>query len=309
VTLKSIPEIQRKNFRPPFDWWDFFKDADRHAFRFDASDFDMLNAWWLVEVATLAYSEPDFARSTFARAGLPEVRFFDGKSTQCYVAGNDDFIIVAFRGTELRSRGEHAMAYDVLVDIQINLVPDEGGGRTHSGFRKAVDEIWQDREEEGQHITGLKTSLDQLLERRGRPIWFTGHSLGAAVATLAARRYGTARGLYAFASPRVGDAEYRDRFSIPSYRFANDKDIVPHLPPEGLYQHVGSLKFIDAAHRVGDEETNAPGGVLSALFDEIREITTQRGKGDVFSLPDWMIHHVPVLYCVHIWNNYIQQQG
>jgi triacylglycerol lipase len=286
VTLKSIPEIQWKNFRPPFDWWDFFKDADRHAFRFDASDFDMLNAWWLVEAATLAYSEPDFARSTFARAGLSDVRFFNGKSTQCYVACNDDFIIVAFRGTENRSRGEHAMVYDVLVDLQVNLVPDEGGGRTHSGFRKALDEVWQDWEEEGKHITGLKTYLDQLSARKSRPLWFTGHSLGGAVATLAARRYGTARGLYTFASPRVGDAEYRDRFSLPCYRFANDNDFVCHFPPEGLYQHVGSLKFIDAAHRISDAETKTPGGVLG-----------------------WMIHHVPVLYCVHIWNNYIQQQG
>jgi len=269
----------------------------------------MLNAWWLVEAATLAYSDPDFARTAFARAGLPDVRFFDGKSTQCYVAGNDDFIIVAFRGTELRSRGEHAMVYDVLVDVQVNLVPDEGGGRTHSGFRKALDEVWQDREEEGKHITGLKTSLDQLLERRCRPIWFTGHSLGGAVATLAARRYGTARGLYTFASPRVGDAEFRDRFSLPCYRFANDNDMVCHFPPEGLYQHVGSLKFIDAAHRISDEETKSPGGVLSAVYDEILEFATQLGKKNLFSLPGWMIQHVPVLYCVHIWNNYIQQQG
>ena len=199
-----------------------------------------------------------FARSTFARAGLPEVRFFDGKSTQCYVAGNDDFIIVAFRGTENRSRGKHAMAYDLLTGVQIRLVPEEGGGRTHSGFKKALDEIWQDRDEKGIHITGLKTYLDQQSARKSRPLWFTGHSLGGALATLAARRYGTARGLYTFASPRVGDAEYRDRFSLPSYRFANYKDIICHFPPEWLYQHVGSLKFIDAAHRISDEEIPRP---------------------------------------------------
>jgi hypothetical protein len=49
---------------------------------------------------------------------------------------------------------------------------------------------------------------------------------------------------------------------------------------------VGSLKFIDAAHRISDEESP-----------------------DLFSLWRWLIQHVPVVYCAHIWNNYIQQQG
>jgi hypothetical protein len=60
---------------------------------------------------------------------------------------------------------------------------------------------------------------------------------------------------------------------------------------------VGSLKFIDAAHRVSDVEM------------KFAKMTAQQGKKNLFSLPGWLIHHAPVLYCVHIWNNYIQQQG
>jgi hypothetical protein len=42
------PEIKLDNRRPPFVWWDFFKYANRHLFRFDASGFDILNALWRI---------------------------------------------------------------------------------------------------------------------------------------------------------------------------------------------------------------------------------------------------------------------
>jgi len=40
------------------------------------------------------------------------------------------------------------------------------------------------------------------------PWWFHRHSLGAALATLAARRFGHAHGLYTYGSPKVGDAAF-----------------------------------------------------------------------------------------------------
>lgn len=170
---KPIPEINWQNIRPPFDWWDFFRGAEHHPFRYQATSFDMRNAWWLIEASTLVYSNPEFVQKTFSRAGLSVVRFFDGQSTQCFVASNDDFIIVAFRGTETRMRSERPdyldVALDLLIVVRIGLVPRESDGSVHGGFNQALDEVWWDREQEGRRVAGLKSYLDELSAQGSGP--------------------------------------------------------------------------------------------------------------------------------------------
>jgi len=80
----------------------------------------------------------------------------------------------------------------------------------------------------------------------------TGHSLGAALATLAAIdiveiAQKNITFLYNFGSPRVGNPEFAQNFDkmFPHmYRVVNYKDIIPHLAPEnslGLeYYHVAT---------------------------------------------------------------------
>src|SRR5262249_54451343 len=83
-----------------------------------------------------------------------------------------------------------------------------------------------------------------------KPVWLTGHSLGAALATLAAARWAAGhrvQGLYTFGSPRVGNAAFAATVPGPCYRFVNNNDVVTRLPPPGLfagYRHVGVLKYI-----------------------------------------------------------------
>ncbi|RCN30532.1 triacylglycerol lipase [Ancylostoma caninum] len=75
----------------------------------------------------------------------------------------------------------------------------------------------------------------------GYKVAFTGHSLGGALATLAAAR-AARQGLrpgnkilvYTFGAPRVGDSTFAANFNriIPNcYRVVFRHDIVPHLPP------------------------------------------------------------------------------
>jgi triacylglycerol lipase len=309
---KPIPEINWQNIRPPFDWWDFFKDAERHPFRFQANGFDMRNAWWLIEASTLVYSNPEFVQKTFVRAGLPTVRFFDGQSTQCFVASNNDFIIVTFRGTETRVRSERPdyldVVYDLLIVVRIWLVPSESGGSVHGGFNQALDEVWWDRKQEGRQVAGLKSYLDELSAQKERPVWFTGHSLGAALATLAADRYGKSRGLYTFGSPRVGDIEFRTRFKTTYYRFVNDDDIVTRVPPEVLgYRHVGNRIFIDGNGYIGSLTSPMNNG-KDSLADpdvDVFKSVEQAKQAPAASIPSWLLHHVPVLYSTRIWNSYI----
>lgn len=313
METKPLPEINWQNVRPPYDWWNFFQDADRHAFRFQATGFDMLNAWWLIEAATLAYSNAEFVRKTFARAGLPVVRLFDGKSTQCFAASNDDFIIVAFRGTETSLRSERPdfldVVYDLLTDIRILLVPCEGGGSVHEGFQQGLDEVWWDRDQDGERSAGLKSYLDELSARKNRPIWITGHSLGAALATQAAQRYGAARALYSFGSPLVGDAEFRNRFRATYFRIVNNKDIVTRVPPEALgYRHVGDLISIDGKGRVTGSPVRQETGVdaFTANTVDIRISMESTKRGVPIGIPSSLLDHVPLFYSTHIWNNYVR---
>ena len=90
---KEVPVITLKNLSPPFKDYDYFKGIKKYGFQIDATSFSLINAWWLAEVSTLVYADEGFVRSQFKKAGLPEVKFFDGRSTQCYVANNDKFAI------------------------------------------------------------------------------------------------------------------------------------------------------------------------------------------------------------------------
>src|SRR5262249_24342235 len=116
----------------------------------------------------------------------------------------------------------------------------------HRGFRRALDQVWDD----------LETHLDEL---RSRPLWLTGHSLGGALATLAAARLATTRGgkgLYTFGCPRVGNATFTTTVPHPWHRFVNSNDVVARLPPPGLfagYQHGGVLHYIRTDGRIDED--------------------------------------------------------
>jgi hypothetical protein len=98
---KEIPRITFKNLSPPFTDFDYFQGHQEYPFQVQATSFSLINAWWLAEASTLVYADEDFVRARFSRADLPQVIFFDKQSTQCFVANNDQFAIVAFRGSEI----------------------------------------------------------------------------------------------------------------------------------------------------------------------------------------------------------------
>jgi triacylglycerol lipase len=240
-----------KEIAPPYLNYKFFKYAKRDSFRFrhDATELNMVNAWWLCEASILSYSNEASVREEFDKVKF-EVTPFSGKSTQCYVASNNDLLILVFRGTEIWGRqGEtnllniiKAILADVITDAKIRLIDSGQGGKVHQGFKEALDDVW-----EGEN--GLCKYLKSK-EEDGRTFWFTGHSLGAALATLAWKRYGNSTGsvpgLYTFGSPRVGDLEFGKGFE-ETYRFVNNNDIVTKVPPPLDYRHVGCLQHLSSA--------------------------------------------------------------
>jgi hypothetical protein len=114
--LKRLPEPDLKTLFPPNLDYNYFEDCQRHPFRYDSQQFELVNAWWLADAALLAYAELDFVRERFMKAGLPKVELFEGAGTQCYVAHNDSFAIVSFRGTQVRGK-LIGRFLDILTDL------------------------------------------------------------------------------------------------------------------------------------------------------------------------------------------------
>ncbi len=117
---KPIPPGDPSSAAPPNEDRAYFEHCGDHPFKYDSGEFELVNAWWMAEAALLAYADEDFVEACFGEAGLPEVRYFHGESTQCYAAHNDDFVLVAFSGTDMRERAGNN-AFDALADWMVNL--------------------------------------------------------------------------------------------------------------------------------------------------------------------------------------------
>jgi len=300
---KEIPRITFMNLSPPYLDYDYFEGHLEYPFRVRATSFDLINAWWLAEASTLVYADEEFVRPRFSKAGLPEVRFFDKHSTQCYVANNDQMAIVAFRGSEIWKRDGKIdlkrVFADLKADVDIRLADWSRGGKVHRGFKEALEEVWPD----------LSPYIQQL-ENRGCKIWMTGHSLGAALATLCASRYGNVQGVYSFGSPRVGNDVFREKLDVKIYRIVNNEDIVARVPPPGAYVHVGELKFIDSRGIVQDHMVEREPAEVKRPDESYGEENNDAQNSYAFKgfVPAPFRDHVPLLYAVHLWNNIVETQ-
>ena len=297
---KEIPVFTWANLAPPYLDHAYFGGYESHPFKADAASFDLANAWWLAEASTLAYADEAFGVDRFKKAGLDDVRFFDKGSTQCFVASNREFVVVAFRGSEVwRRRGKAdigVVAADFMTNADFWLTDWPKGGKVHRGFKNALDEVWDD----------LFTYLTAL-QRGGRKIWMTGHSLGAALATLAADRYGEVQGVYTFGSPRVGNLRFKESYSTRAYRFVNGGDIVTKIPPSGFYVHAGEPRFIDREGKIHLQPAESVLAASSFREDGEEGLPPERNhrtQAPVF-VPDAVLDHVPLLYAVLIWNQLV----
>jgi hypothetical protein len=297
---KAVPEITWKNISPPFTDYRYYDHVEAFPFEYTAKAYSPVNAWWLSEAATLVYAGEEFVRIRFRKAGLDQVLFLNKDSTQCFIASNDKFALVVFRGSEIWKKKEKfdpaKILADLKADVDIRLVTWAPGGKVHQGFKNALDEVWPD----------LASHLEKL-HRKGLKIWFGGHSLGAALATLAADRSPYALGVYTIGSPRVGNRDFRDRYPVQAYRIVNNRDIVAKVPPRGFYRHVGAIRFIDDYGRVHDRLVQAKKANSEVKHEPRDDYESDRPfRGGLQGLvPDAFRDHVPLIYTVHLWNHLI----
>jgi triacylglycerol lipase len=275
-----------------------FENGTSHPFLPDpdpAAGVPRVNVWWLAESALLTYWTEKDAIQKFAAAGLT-ARYLNNGSTDCYVAWRDDLAIVAFRGTESDD------PQDMLTDVKIRFVPwRTGAGKVHRGFMEALDGIWPKLEVELKALPGRK-------------VWFCGHSLGAALATLAADRFAETRGVCTFGCPLVGDGDFakafNDRLKGKTFRYVNHHDIVTRVPFSILsYTHVDPVRFIASDGSISEttpSKLELFGQMLKKPQAAIEVISCVNGlwRRTLTSGPPFLLDHMPKAYAIWAWNDY-----
>lgn len=125
----------------------------------------------------------------------------------------------------------------------------------------------------------------------------TGHSLGAALATLTALDFVSSQitpvRLFTFGSPRIGNAafaNYSSSMILDRYRHTHHRDVVPHVPMRELFTHLSGEWYEDDAGHLhactGHEDPHCSyQWSETAIDDHMRYLGLQMGcDGEVSSL-------------------------
>ncbi|MBV1892736.1 MAG: lipase family protein [Ilumatobacteraceae bacterium] len=184
------------------------------------------------EISMLSYLRHDEAQPVFSSVGFTSVEYIERDGAQVYLLGTEDDLVVACRGTEPNEWNDIKADANALTDLA------ETVGRVHRGFKREVDDIWP----------VVETSL---LDDE-RTVWFCGHSLGGAMATICASRADhmdpgpMLSEVHTFGSPRVGTKRYINNHEVQHVRWVNNNDIVARVPPRWFgYGHTGTLMYLD----------------------------------------------------------------
>jgi hypothetical protein len=217
-------------------------EYDKHAFddfKPSADGFELGNARALMRFSQLAYETHrpltiESLRRTWKFTSvapfiLQNISLNNSFETCGLIGERPTAVILAFAGTD--------------PGIWQNLVTDftpvpQAGSDIHDGFRLAA--------------AAAQPQIDravQLCRQSGNPLFVTGHSLGAALAALAAVSASNAgvppRAVYTFGMPRVGGPQFAASYANlgkVTYRLVHGIDLVTRVPPSsGGFHHVGHL--------------------------------------------------------------------
>ena len=193
---------------------------------------DLSKAVLAAELSRLVYSNYTDVEIYLRENGYDHWAWFDVDGTQAFSCRKHKSteIFITFRGTEPKQ------ITDILADAKAWRKPAREKGLVHFGFAQALDKVydkivhWIDEQK-----------LDDAT------ITCTGHSLGAALATIMASRL-DANELYTFGSPRVGNRDFvkeMKKDGVKHYRFVNNNDVVTRIPFPIRFRHSGKLVYIN----------------------------------------------------------------
>jgi len=221
----------------------------------------------LAELSLISYLPADEAAKASARLGFTDSMFFDRDGAQAFWLCSETDSVVACRGTEAHEWN------DIKADADAVTAVAETVGRVHRGFKREVDDLWP--------------RLEEALTKNRKPLWFTGHSLGGAMATICAGRCklsfikSNPEELYSFGSPRVGNRRYVHFAKITHYRWVNNNDIVATVPPRWCgYQHSGTEMYLNHVGRLKKLSR------MGKFWDGMRGFWSSLRKGRIDQLSD-----------------------
>ncbi|MAL80208.1 MAG: hypothetical protein CMN55_14065 [Sneathiella sp.] len=136
-----------------------------------------------------------------------------------WIGRKRDLTVVAFRGSIFAGRE----ARGSISNLSTDLIRWGGEGRVHEGYYQG---LWQ-----------LLGAVQRELRGRAGELVLTGHSMGAALATLAATLLEADR-VHAFASPRLGNRAFAESYprAIRVTRYVNRCDVLARMPIYGEVQ-------------------------------------------------------------------------
>ena len=241
----------------------------------------------MAELSTISYMEPKEIRRCVDRLGFGHFEFFERDGSQAYWFSNDHDSIIACRGTEPHEWN------DIKADAYAVTALAETVGRVHRGFKQEVDDLWP--------------RIEKVLAENRKIQWFTGHSLGGAMATICGGRCKLSKiptmpeEVHTFGSPRVGNKRYVNHTQLSLFRWVNNNDIVTRVPPAWMgYRHTGEEKYLD---RNGDLSAGTTGWKRTS--DRLRGFLRglARFKIDQFS------DHLMPYYIEYICKNIERQEA
>jgi len=268
--------------------------------------FNISNACWLAEISRLTY-QPDFhlnKNNNLHRFQYKEIGFINKAETSTHISllkvrgiNSDGFpqpcLVVAFRGT------------DDLVDWNNNIKSMQTSfnecGLVHEGFNIAYESI--------------KEELFFYLEDLTLPLFVTGHSLGAALATLLTAEIMNRPNFdscYTFGSPRVGDPAFANALNTkPIYRIINNCDIITTVPisiPNINYQHCGTTQLLNSMGILveGLSEKDILSYQKSKMLNlkgyALQELFSKNIMNIKNNLPTVLADHAPINYVLALEN-------
>lgn len=231
-----------------------------------AYDSDL--AYALSIVSAWAYADGQTLSNKLHHAGLPDntVQEFAVTNPGMLLHASAALVrsasgrvgVLAFRGTEPDS------LIDLLTDGSVCTKPyGRDQLHVHTGFLESVEVLWDDiREALGNAIAGADLRDDARPRAPLTHLFVTGHSLGGAMAVIAAMKLcetpamrAVMRAVYTYGQPAVGSELFARHCALEFgdlyFRVVHAQDVIPHLPPRecGDFYHFGRKSHWDATQQ------------------------------------------------------------